>query len=102
MMMFGALLALGSIKKRFIKRIFYNPSTNSMNFELYTVWGAKTVTNIPAQALQLHSTIGKNNKVERKLLVKDPSVFSGYSYFGMPNEGSWHGKNIFDSWLAQK
>jgi len=95
------------VNRTFIRGIYYTPSTNTMDMEVYTVLGKKIVKGIPQTAIKETETLLKNNKVDRRYQIVQSNdgksnPLSGYTYFGVPAPHTWQGRQIFDAWLNHK
>ena len=101
----GAFLVIGKlskIKKTFIRGIYYTPAKNSLDFHLHSTLGSKWITGITPAQLEVSEKLAKNNRVDRRFIVKDSEKFKGYSYFGYPSKTQWKGKEIFDAWYEEQ
>lgn len=88
-----------SIKKTFVNGIYYTPSTNTVDFQLFTKNGTKWVNDVKPQDFSILTEITGNNKVSRKFKVDQSPKFQGYETLIYPDSGAWEGKEIFDAWI---
>ena len=101
---FGAFLViakLSSIKRTYLRGIYYTPLTNSMDLHLHSYVGSKWINNIKPSQFEVIEKLANNNRIDKRFIVKDKSAIKGYSYFGYPSKSQWKGKDIFDAWFDE-
>lgn len=98
----AAVMKINSLKKTFIRGIYFTPATNSMDFWLYTAMGSKWIKGVTPNQLEVVETVTGNNRVDKLLVVKDKDTFKGYTSFGYPGRTSWQGQEIFELWYNKE
>lgn len=94
----AAVVKINSIKKTFIRGIYYTPATNSLDFWLYSSMGSKWIKDIRPEQISIVETAAGNNRIDKQFVVKDIDKFEGYKSFGYPGKSSWQGHEVFKAW----
>lgn len=123
-----AFKKFASLRSRYFKTVRYTPQTNSMDFEVYTLFSTRWIRGVKADYLNITERMEKENKVSKVMLLGkreftgnqeasegvilseeesegkliEKGDFEGYDNFKMPLESSWESYDIFDAWYTQE